>query len=47
MNNLRRYIFQQDIISKYSETFNNYVIDKIYGSNILIGSEIEDEYKDK
>ena len=45
MYTLKRYIFRIDIIERYASEFNNYVIEKIYGSNILIGSDIEQDYK--
>ena len=47
MYTLKRYIFRTDIIERYASEFNNYAIEKIYGSNILIGSEIEADYKNK
>lgn len=45
MFTLRRYIFQRDIGARYASEFNSYAIEAIYGSDILIGSEIEEEYK--
>lgn len=46
MYNLRRYIFRENIAQEYVRDFNKYMIDTIYGDNILIGSEIENDYKD-
>ena len=43
---IRSYIFNQDIEKKYIENFNNYVLDILYGGNVLIGSDIENEWKD-
>lgn len=45
MYNLKRYIFQTDIERRYMSAFNHYAIDIIYGDNILIGADIEKEYK--
>ena len=42
---IRSYIFNQDVEKKYIENFNNYVLDILYGGNVLIGSDIEDEWK--
>lgn len=43
---IRSYIFNQDIEKKYIKNFNNYVLDILYGGNVLIGSDIENEWKD-
>lgn len=42
---LNSYLFKQDLYKMYAEEFNRYAIDIIYGSNILIGADIEDEWK--
>ena len=44
---LRRYIFKQDCYRDYINAFNRYAIEIMYGPNILIGSEIENEWKDE
>lgn len=46
MNNFSRYIFRENIIQEYVLDFNNYMISVVYG-DILIGDDIEAEYKDK
>ena len=46
MYNLGRYIFRQNIMRDYIQYFNKYMIDVVYGDDILIGSEIVDDYKD-
>lgn len=43
---LGRYIFRQDVAKSYVEEFERYALDIMYGGNILIGKDIEDEYKD-
>ena len=40
------YIFREDVFKKYIDDFNRYAIDILYGSQILIGSDIENEWKD-
>lgn len=42
----RCYMFKEDYYKQYMEAFNDYALYILYGSNILIGSDIEDEYKD-
>ncbi len=40
------YIFQENIYKRYIDSFNDYALSILYGGNILIGADIEDEYKD-
>lgn len=40
------YIFQKDIYKRYIDSFNDYALSILYGGNVLIGADIEDEYKD-
>lgn len=40
------YILNTDFYSKYVNEFNNYAMDILYGGQVLIGSDIEDEWKD-
>lgn len=43
----RSYIFKDGNLEKqYVSAFNDYVMDILYGGNVVIGSEIEDEWKD-
>lgn len=46
MYNLKRFIFQRDLDKRYMSDFNKYAIDIMYGDNIIIGDNIEDQYKD-
>ena len=39
------YIFKKDYLQKSVENFNLYITKELYG-NILIGNDIEDEWKD-
>ena len=41
------FIFKQDIYKKYIDSFNDYALDILYGGNIVIGNDIEDEWKNK
>ena len=43
---IRSYIFNEYMEKEYIDSFNDYVLDILYGGNVLIGSEIEDEWKD-
>lgn len=43
---INSYIFRNGLLKDYAVEFNNYAIKSIYGSNILIGNDIEDDYKD-
>ena len=42
-----RYFLDKDFSKRYADAFNEYAIHTMYGSNILIGDDIEDEYKDQ
>ncbi len=41
-----RYIFRENLKKDYVQNFNDYVLSILYGGNILIGDDIEDEWKD-
>lgn len=43
---MNSYIFRNGLLKDYAVEFNDYAIKGIYGSNILIGNDIEDDYKD-
>lgn len=39
------FIFQQDIYKRYIDSFNEYVFNILYGGNVILGDDIEDEWK--
>ena len=39
-------IFRVNIYQDYITSFNNYVMETIYGGNVILGSDIEDEWRD-
>lgn len=41
------FIFRQDIYTTYINSFNDYALDIVYGGNVVIGDDIEDEWKNK
>lgn len=43
---IRSLIFRQDMFAQYMDAFNHYAVQILYGGNILIGADIEDDYKD-
>lgn len=43
---IRSFILQTDLYKRYAESFNNYALNILYGGNIVIGQDIEDEWKD-
>ena len=42
---MKSYIFNKDMEKRYISSFNDYALDILYGGNVLIGSDIEDEWK--
>lgn len=42
----KSYILQENFYSQYMQAFNDYAMDVLYGGNIVMGSDIEDEWKD-
>lgn len=42
----KRYIFREDLQQSYMQDFNDYAMHILYGGNIIMGSDIEDEWKD-
>ena len=40
------FIFQEDIYKRYIDDFNNYALNVLYGNDVLIGKDIEEEWKD-
>ena len=44
---LNSYLFKQNLYKIYAKEFNQYAINIIYGSNILIGADIEDKWKNR
>lgn len=43
---INSYILRNGLLKDYVTDFNDYVIKTLYGSNILIGKDIENDYKD-
>lgn len=43
---INSYIFRQDFYKRCFEAFNKYAMNILYG-NILIGSDIQNDYKDE
>lgn len=41
------YFLSKDFSKRYADAFNDYALDIMYGGNIVIGDDIEDEYKDQ
>ena len=46
MNTLERLIFQRDLMKRYALEFNGYAIPIVYGDNVLLGDELEAQYKE-
>ena len=42
---LSRYIFKRDVMKEYVLDFEKYAMDILYGGNVLIGKDIQNEYK--
>lgn len=40
------YIFRTGIYKDYINSFNSYIMEIMYGGNIVLGSDIEDEWRD-
>lgn len=43
----RSFILKENLEQEYLEQFNRYMIDVIYGDDILIGDDIEEQYRDQ
>ena len=43
---IKSFILQTDLYKQYVESFNDYALSILYGGNIVIGQDIEDEWKD-
>ena len=43
----RSFILKENLEQDYLSQFNQYMIDIFYGDNLLIGDDIEAEYKDQ
>lgn len=43
---LNSFILKNNLLQTYAIDFNDYAIKTMYGTNILIGEDIEDDYKD-
>lgn len=41
------FIFQQNIYKRYIDSFNEYAFNILYGENVILGQDIENEWKDK
>ena len=39
-------IFKKDFYKRYANAFNDSAMNILYGSNVVMGSDIEDEWKD-
>ena len=46
MSVISRYIFRSDLMREYINNFNQYMITIIYGGNVIMGSDIENEWED-
>lgn len=43
----KSFILKENLEQEYLSSFNRYMIDIFYGDNLLIGDDIEDDYRDK
>ena len=43
---IKSYILKEGLQQSYMQAFNDYAMDILYGGNIVMGSDIEDEWKD-
>lgn len=43
----RSFILKENLEQDYLSQFNRYMIDIFYGDNLLIGDEIEEQYRDQ
>lgn len=43
----RSFILKENLEQYYLSQFNRYMIDIVYGDNLLIGDDIEEQYRDQ
>lgn len=43
----RSFILKENLEQDYLSQFNRYMIDIFYGDNLLIGDDIEEQYRDQ
>lgn len=41
------FILREDLYKDYALQFNRYMIDIVYGDSLLIGDDIEEQYRDQ
>lgn len=43
---ISKYIFRPNLVKDYIQDFNRYVVNIVYGNDVILGSDIENEWKD-